>query len=448
MRFLFTFLITILLLTSCSSSEDPDSQEVDNSAIEVTVTASVIDEGNGINGVDDIIEYTISIQNTGDVSLSSLSLVSSLKDFLNNSLELDTAPNFINASLGSTMGSIQASEIATYTARFTITQSEVDADGLSYSVTVNAMTPQNESVSDLSDNGDDSDGNSENDDTEINIEFDPLIIAEYHLLNSEGNPSNKYFFNADGRIKELHTTDTKFYFEFDNSQQLINITITDINNVPIESQDIVYGTGNRILSIGNRNFEFFETENYYIDSESYYSDGPLTYEDNGVTYEEYELWYDKYEVFTGNPIVKRCLYSGGEITNLTTNELQVYGDCSEFESNGYSNNVTNSCGDTDCVDYGYDTNPNPLFGDTNLIDVYGFIRNLTFGIQPSKLNILINANNLTLINYSDPSYILYDYEFNENNLPITGSKQYMDELGAYDINPYSRYYYQGDVITD
>lgn len=448
MRLFFTFLFASLLFSSCSSSDNSDSIDDEISALKVTVTAVVIDEGNNINGVNDIIEYTISIQNTGEVTLSNISLVNSLKDFSNNSLELDAEPNFINASLGSTIESILADEIVTYKAQFTITQSEVDANGLRYSVTVNAITPQNNSISDISDNGDNSDGNLENDQTEINIEFNPLIITEYHILNSNGNPSSKYFFNNEGRFKELHTSNKKFYFEFNDSQKLTNITTTDNNDVLIESQDIVYDSENRILSIGNRNFEFFPEENYFIDSESYTSDGPYFYEQNGVNYEEYEVWYHKYELFTGNPIANLCYYSGIESTNLTTNEQQIYGDCSEFEYNDYANNVTSVCGDTDCVDFGYDTNVNPLFGSTNLIDVYGFIRNMPFGAQPSKLNILISANNYTLTNYSDPSQIQYSYEFNENNLPKTGSRQYVDELGPGDINPYSKYYYQGDVIPD
>ncbi|MFK7781135.1 hypothetical protein [Psychroserpens sp.] len=448
MRLLLSFLFASLLLASCSSSDSSDDTPMNpvNANLRVSVTATIVDNGNGITGIDDVVEYTISVHNTGEATLSSISLVSSLKDFLNNSLNLDAAPTFISATSGSEMGSILADEIATYRASFTITQNEVNADGFSYSVTVNALTPDNTNISDVSDNGDDSDGNLDNDLTEISIQFDPLIIKEYHILNSNGNPSTKYFFNDDGRFKEMHTQNTKYHFDFDSSEKLVNITTTDMNDVLIESQDVVYTSENRIESIGSRNFDFYEDDNYYIDTSTYSPDGPFYYEDNGVQYEEYEVYYHKYEVSNTNPIIKLCLYSGIERTNLNTNEVEEIGDCSEFESNYFTNNVTNECGDTDCVNFGYDNNSNPLLGSTNLIEVYGLIR--IFGTQPSNLNILINANNLTVVNYSDPSYISYDYEFNSNDLPVTGSRQYIDELGPDDINPYSRYYYQGDVVPD
>ncbi len=450
MRLFYVVCLAAILLVSCSSSDNADDTTHNpvDASLKVTVTASVIDEGNGFIGIGDVINYTISVQNTGEVNLSNLVLESTLKDFSDNSLNLDVDPTFVSATLGSELGVILVSEIVTYTASFNITQNEVNTNGLSLSITVNATTPNNQNVSDISDNGDDSDGNTNDDNTEIYIEFNPLIIAEYHILNSNGDPATKYLFNENGRFKEMHTENTKVIFGYDSNDKIINITTTDMNDILIESQDIIYSSENRIESIGTRVLDYYEAENYYIDTSNYNSDGPFNYEEDGIPYEEYEFYYHKYEVSDVNPIVKLCLFSGNQITNLNTGEVQNFGDCSEFESNNYSNNVNNECGDIDCIGFGYDSNINPLQGSTNLIDVYGFIRIFPFGAQPSKLNILINSNNLTLMNYSDPSYLEYDYEFNDNNLPITGSRQYIDELGPGDVNAYSRYYYQGDAIPD
>ena len=45
-----------------------------NPSIEATKTYSVVDNGNGTTGVGDVIVYNISIKNTGNVNLSSISL--------------------------------------------------------------------------------------------------------------------------------------------------------------------------------------------------------------------------------------------------------------------------------------------------------------------------------------------------------------------------------------
>ena len=456
MRLFPVFCLLSILFFSCSTTNNSDSTDddvlIENPAIEVTLSATIADNGNDFDGIDDIINYSILIQNTGDVELSQVSITNHLEDLTGAPLTLDEAPSFVNANLGSPQGSLQINEIATYNAQFTITQNEVDALGISHSVTVNANSPENTSVTDESDNGDDSDGNTENDPTIIVLaEFiDPTIIAEYHILNSAGDPSTKYIFDANGQITQIRNSNNiNYQFNFDADNRLVNVTTTNELDAIIESQNIIYDSENRVLSFGNRNYEFVDSDpDYFIHTETHSIDGPYYYEDeNGDTIEEYEIYYQSY-ISGNNPLLTLCYFSGSEQTNTNTGEFTEYGFCSEFEGNSYTNNVENDCGDTDCVNFGYDNNTNPLMGSTNLIDVYGFLRVLPFGSQPSKLNILINTNNLSLVNYSDPSQIEYTYEFNEYNLPVLGNRQYVDELGPGDVNLYSKYYYQGDVIPD
>ena len=452
LRLFFAF-ITVLAIISCSDNDDTEII-LESPSLKTINVATITDNGNTYLGVDDIITYNITVKNTGDVLLNAIEINSNVLDLSGTTLSLDAEPTFINADAGSSLGTLEINETATYIASYTITQSDVDAGGITCSITANGTSPLNASINDVSDNGINDDGNTTDDSTSTllsNDAFDSTIITEYHLLNSEGNPTTKYFFNDEGRFEEIQISGTKYHFEYDNSQRIINISTIDINDIVIESQDIIYDTENRIISIGNRNFEFVDSDiDYFIETETYYIDGPFEFEDeNGDLIEDYEIYYNRYSFGpNNNQIATLCYFSGGEQTNMTTGEFTEFGDCSEFEANYYTNNVNNDCGDTDCVDFGYDTNLNPLYGSTNLIDVYGFLRVMPFGIQPSKLDILVSNNNLTLVNYSDPSYFLYTYAYNDNNLPVSGSKQYLDEIGPGDINPYSKYYYQGDIIPD
>ena len=62
-------------------------------------------------------------------------------------------------------------ETATYTASYTITQVALDTGGVSNSVLVTGSSPgQSNNVTDTSDDGDDSDGNTEDDTTDTSID--------------------------------------------------------------------------------------------------------------------------------------------------------------------------------------------------------------------------------------------------------------------------------------
>ena len=42
--------------------------------VEVNKTASVNDNGDGVDGLSDLIEYTITVENTGDIALENLTI--------------------------------------------------------------------------------------------------------------------------------------------------------------------------------------------------------------------------------------------------------------------------------------------------------------------------------------------------------------------------------------
>ncbi|WP_378185501.1 gliding motility-associated C-terminal domain-containing protein [Aquimarina sp. W85] len=145
--------------------------------IEATKTQGIVDNGDGSDGINDVINYTITITNTGNVTLTSIAITDTFVDANGQSLNLDIPPTFDSATLGSTEGTLLVGETATYLARYTLTQEAVDAGGVSNSVLVAATSPQNTAVSDTSDDGDDADGNTTNDTTDFTITEAPNIEA-------------------------------------------------------------------------------------------------------------------------------------------------------------------------------------------------------------------------------------------------------------------------------
>uniref|UniRef100_UPI00398C606D DUF7507 domain-containing protein n=1 Tax=Winogradskyella sp. A2 TaxID=3366944 RepID=UPI00398C606D len=124
----------------------------------------------------DELTYTITVENTGNVTLSNVALTDTFLDANGNPIVL-TGPTFVGADLGSLEGTLQVGEIATYTATYVITQSEVDAGGVSNSVVADGDSPMGTNVNDTSDDGDDLDGNTTDDPTETSIAEMPSIEA-------------------------------------------------------------------------------------------------------------------------------------------------------------------------------------------------------------------------------------------------------------------------------
>ena len=83
-------------------------------SIEVTKIANVVDNGDGINGAGDTINYTITVINTGNVNISGLSLADTLTDGNNGALTLTSNPTFTSNSLGSNQGTLVIGETSTY----------------------------------------------------------------------------------------------------------------------------------------------------------------------------------------------------------------------------------------------------------------------------------------------------------------------------------------------
>uniref|UniRef100_UPI00262367F2 gliding motility-associated C-terminal domain-containing protein n=1 Tax=uncultured Algibacter sp. TaxID=298659 RepID=UPI00262367F2 len=135
-------------------------------SIEVTKTAQV--SGTSLN---DTIEYTIEVENTGNIILTGITLVDTFLDANGNTITLTELPVFDSADLGSPEGTLLAGEIATYSASFKITQSAIDAGGVSNSVIATA----NSSVGTVSDVSDDGDETTDGPDDDTDPTNDPTV---------------------------------------------------------------------------------------------------------------------------------------------------------------------------------------------------------------------------------------------------------------------------------
>ena len=135
-------------------------------SIEVTKIANIQDNGDGNNGTNDIINYQIFVENTGDVTLTNVTLTDVFQDFANNNILSDlVGPTYQSSSLGSTEGTLQVGEQALYTASYTVGLLAANSGGVSNQVTVSGTSPDNTTVQDISDDGDDADLNTTDDPT-------------------------------------------------------------------------------------------------------------------------------------------------------------------------------------------------------------------------------------------------------------------------------------------
>ncbi|QLE00027.1 DUF11 domain-containing protein [Galbibacter sp. BG1] len=175
--------------TDGNTEDDSTDFEIpENPDIEVVKTASVADsDGSGTTNVGDVITYTISVENTGNVTLNSVSLTDTFLNVNDEILTLDAGPTFNSATAGSSATTILPNGISTFTASYALTQNDVDVGGVKNSVLAEALSPIGTSVSDVSDNGNDADGNTENDTTETIVEEDPSIEVE-KILTPITNP--------------------------------------------------------------------------------------------------------------------------------------------------------------------------------------------------------------------------------------------------------------------
>ena len=149
------------------------------SSLEVIKVADVVDNGDEVIGVGDIVQYTITVNNTGSVTLTSISVTDDLQDNAGNDIVLSSGNSlsFMGASQGSINGILKAGEIATYTAYHLIDQDIVDAGGLTNSASAIGIDPSGVDITDISDDGDTGSGDTGDDPTVTTISPSPSMTV-------------------------------------------------------------------------------------------------------------------------------------------------------------------------------------------------------------------------------------------------------------------------------
>ena len=196
---------------STSTPNDPTitllSTVTPQSSIEVTKTATITDNGNGTTGLGDTITFLIIVENTGNTILSSLDVTDTFSDLSGNALTLTTGPIFVSANLGSSEGTLLAGETATYTATFVVDAQADNAGGVSNTASASAINSSGVPVNDISDDGDDTDGNTTNDPTVLTFYQDP-VDGDFEVFNgmSPGDDGINDYFKIAGIEKYPNNT--------------------------------------------------------------------------------------------------------------------------------------------------------------------------------------------------------------------------------------------------
>ncbi|WP_172971378.1 DUF11 domain-containing protein [Palleronia sp. THAF1] len=139
-------------------------------ALEVTKIATSIGAAAG-----QVTTYQIFVENTGNVSLTNIIPVDQMQNLDGDTIALDAGLTFVSGDNGD--GVLDVAEVWIYEGQRTLTQADVNAGGLINSVTATGQTPGGGTVQDVSDDGDDGDGNATSDPTIAAIPNAPALTV-------------------------------------------------------------------------------------------------------------------------------------------------------------------------------------------------------------------------------------------------------------------------------
>src|SRR5690606_7693694 len=146
--------------TAANNNDPTITILTESPALEATKIGTItVPPGVEIIAVGNEIIFLIWVQNTGNVTLHGITLTDTFRDANGNLIALTSGPDFVYADQSSAEGDLKVGEIANYTASYIIAQTEIDAGGITNSVVANGFSPANSPVSDISDDGVDTDGN-------------------------------------------------------------------------------------------------------------------------------------------------------------------------------------------------------------------------------------------------------------------------------------------------
>ena len=163
--------------------------------LEVTKIAEVDDiNQDEETGPGDIINYTITIENKGNITITGISIIDTMIDGNGRSLSLTSGPKFVSSSEDSPKGILLPGEVATYTATYRILERDLESDFIENSALAVGSSPENQDdVTDVSDDGIDDDDNTQDDPTIVEISYIPPYFEIFNLVTSNQDGLNDYF---------------------------------------------------------------------------------------------------------------------------------------------------------------------------------------------------------------------------------------------------------------
>ncbi|MFD1005214.1 DUF7507 domain-containing protein, partial [Winogradskyella aquimaris] len=212
-----------------TSNDDPTDTIIPQSPdMTIEKTSNLDTGGDGVADAGDVITYTYTVTNTGNVTLFDINVTEDLADFTGTG----TLPTPLYVSGGSDEDGeadledmIVGSDTIVYSATYILTQEDIDAGIVTNQAVASSTDPLGGSVIDDSDDGDDTDGNTEDDVTNTEIIQVPMISLIKTTLPLEDT-------NGDGIEGSLDDI-ISYVFIVENTG---NVTLTNI-----EVEDLLPG---------------------------------------------------------------------------------------------------------------------------------------------------------------------------------------------------------------
>ena len=213
--------------TTCSFEMTVTQEMVDNGSISNTARVTAIDPNGTAIADDDTIStngptqtpsieatkvalpapgivgakvpFQLTVANTGNVTLKSVTLTDTMTTFTGGAVALDAPFARVPASDVGGDNILSVGESWTYKAELTLTQGIVNAGGVNNQVSVTARDPKNAVVSDLSDNGLDSDGNTSDDKSVFTVPSAPQLTVVKSVMTAGSAVGDEVVFKIEGQ---------------------------------------------------------------------------------------------------------------------------------------------------------------------------------------------------------------------------------------------------------
>ena len=160
----------------------------------------------------DTVVYTITVENTGNVTVTNITLTDELTDGLGNLLNLTSGGPNVWESFD-----LDPNDSTTLSASYFISQLSSDSGKVSNTATATGTTPNGGTVEDVSDDGDTSSGDTESDPTIVDIDHNP----EISIVKTSDEPS-------DGTWDKGDTITYTIAVENTGNVTLSDVTVTDV----------------------------------------------------------------------------------------------------------------------------------------------------------------------------------------------------------------------------